>query len=170
MTLMNPVTVFLRTLLKSSAIFIGATAIFLHPALEWRGTAVDRTAVGAQQGAREAAVAGLIALLKDPEPGVRAQAADTLAQLEAHDAVDALIAAVKDTNTDVRRHVVDALGEIGDAKALDALTRALKDDDAGVRRHAAAAIAEVSGNGTGPRPHPHPHPHPHPLPVRAGVR
>ena len=165
---MSPFTVFFRTLLKSSAIFIGTAAIFLHPSLEWRGTAVDRTTVGAQQGAREAAVAGLIALLKDSEPGVRAQAADTLAELEAHDAVDALIAAVTDPNADVRRHVVDALGEIGDAKALDALTRALKDEDAGVRRHAAAAIAEVSGDGTGP--HPHPHPHPHVAPVRGGVR
>jgi HEAT repeat protein len=167
---MSPVTVFFRTLLKSSAVFIGAAAIFLHPSLEWRGTAVDRTAVGAQQGAREAAVAGLIALLKDPDPGVRSQAADTLAELEAHDAVDALIASVKDANVDVRRHVIDALGEIGDPKALDALTRALKDEDAGVRRHAAAAIAEVSGDGTGPRPHPHPHPHPHPMPIRAGAR
>ena len=46
---MNPVTVFFRTLLKSSAIFIGATAIFLHPSLEWRGAAIDRTTVGANR-------------------------------------------------------------------------------------------------------------------------
>ena len=36
---MSPVTVFFRTLLKSSAIFIGAAAIFLHPSLEWRSAA-----------------------------------------------------------------------------------------------------------------------------------
>ena len=30
---MSPVTVFFRTLLKSSAIFIGTAAIFLHPSL-----------------------------------------------------------------------------------------------------------------------------------------
>ena len=31
---MSPLTVFIRTLLKSSAIFIGTTAIFLNPRLE----------------------------------------------------------------------------------------------------------------------------------------
>jgi HEAT repeat protein len=167
---MSPVNVFFRTLLKSSAIFVGTAAIFLHPSLEWRGNALDRTTVGAQQGAREAAIAGLIALLKDPEAAVRAQAADTLGELEARDAVDALIAATSDANADVRRHVVDALGEIGDVKSLDALTHALKDTDAAVRRHAAAAIAEVGGDGTGPHPHPHPHPHPRPASVVVKAR
>ena len=32
---MSPLTVFVRTLMKSSAICLGAAAIFLHPSLEW---------------------------------------------------------------------------------------------------------------------------------------
>ena len=32
---MSPLTVFLRTLIKSSAIFLGAGAIFLNPSLDW---------------------------------------------------------------------------------------------------------------------------------------
>jgi HEAT repeat protein len=166
---MSPVTVFFRTLLKSSAIFIGTAAIFLHPSLEWRGSALDeRTTVGAQQAPAEAAIGGLIAALKDSDAGVRREAADALGVLDSRRAVPALIEAVKDADPDVRRHAIDALGEIGDSRALDALTKALKDEDATIRRHAAAAIAEVSGDGSGP--HPHPHPHPRPVPVRVRVQ
>ena len=32
---MTPLTVFVRTLMKTSAIFIGATAVILHPSLDW---------------------------------------------------------------------------------------------------------------------------------------
>jgi hypothetical protein len=55
---MSPVTVFFRTLLKSSAILVGAATIVLNPALEWRsatqatGSALPGTIVGAQQAAR----------------------------------------------------------------------------------------------------------------------
>ena len=35
---MTPVAVFVRTLMKTSAIFIGATAVMLHPSLEWRSS------------------------------------------------------------------------------------------------------------------------------------
>src|SRR5215469_17822646 len=107
---MNAVIVFFRTLMKSSAIFAGTAMIFLHPSLEWRGRALDRMTVGAQQGGREGAVAALIAALKDADAGVRVQAAAALAELKAHEAVDALIAATKDSNVDVRLHAVDALG------------------------------------------------------------
>jgi HEAT repeat protein len=80
---MSPVTVFFRTLLKSSAIFIGTAAIFLHPSLEWRGNALDRTTVGAQQGARQAAIAALVVALNDPDARVRSTAADALGELRA---------------------------------------------------------------------------------------
>ena len=62
---MSPVTVFFRTLLKSSAIFIGAATIFLNPGLEWRsgtqatGTAPRGTAVYTAQGGREGTVDAL---------------------------------------------------------------------------------------------------------------
>ena len=105
---MSPVAVFFRTLLKSSAIFIGAAAIFLNPALEWRaGHARDRrrargTAVGAAQAGSEAAVDGLIARLKDTDAGVRRAAAHALAQLNSRRAVPALAAALKDADADMR--------------------------------------------------------------------
>ena len=80
---MSPVAVFVRTLVKSSAIFIGAAAIFLNPALEWRSgsqaTGGSRgTAVSAGQAGSEAAIDGLIALLKDTDAGVRRAAVNAL--------------------------------------------------------------------------------------------
>ena len=39
---MTPLTVFFRTLLKSSAIFVGAGYIMLHPSLDMRSTAARR--------------------------------------------------------------------------------------------------------------------------------
>src|SRR4029078_3644290 len=95
---MTPATVFIRTLLKSSAIFIGATLIFLHPQLEWRSearTAADRrqgVGVSAGQASNEAAIDGLIALLKDPDAGVRRQAVRSLAALNRLSAAPALAA------------------------------------------------------------------------------
>ena len=65
---MSPVTVFFRTLVRTSAMFLGAAAMFLHPPLEWRA-ASHGTVVGAQQGASEAAIDGLIGLLKDTDAG-----------------------------------------------------------------------------------------------------
>ena len=35
---MTPLAVFVRTLRKSSAIFVGTAAIFLHPQLEFRSS------------------------------------------------------------------------------------------------------------------------------------
>ena len=78
---MSPVTVFFRTLLKSSAIFIGAATIFLNPGLEWRsgtqatGTASRGIIVQTAQGGREGTVDALIVALKDTDAGVRRQAA-----------------------------------------------------------------------------------------------
>ena len=42
---MSTLTVFLRTLMKTSAIFLGATAVMLHPSLNWSSS----RAVTAQQ-------------------------------------------------------------------------------------------------------------------------
>src|SRR3954447_11685037 len=102
---MSPVTVFFRTLLKSSAIFIGTAAIFLHPQLEWRSIAAragDGLSVGARQASNEAAIDGLIALLKDADAGVRRQAVRSLASLNSVRAVPSLAAAMKDGDPDMR--------------------------------------------------------------------
>ncbi|HEY7056995.1 MAG TPA: HEAT repeat domain-containing protein, partial [Vicinamibacterales bacterium] len=135
---MSPVTVFFRTLVRASAIFLGGAAMFLHPPLEWR--AASHGVVGAQQGTTEAAVDGLIALLKDTDAGVRRQAASSLAELGNTRAVPALAAAIKDADPDVRAHIVSALGEFADSRATGALAEALKDESVGVRERAASAL------------------------------
>ena len=119
---MSPLTVFLRTLLKSSAVFIGTAAIFLHPQLEFRAAS---TQVGARQAPREEAVDELIKALKDPDAGVRRQVARTLAQMHNTRAVPALAAALKDADPDMRAIIASALGELGDARAVPALREAL---------------------------------------------
>src|SRR5262245_18136183 len=118
-THMSPAAVFLRTLLKSSAIFIGTAAIFLHPSLEWRTAAQPEghagVAVGAQQSGSEAAVDALIVALKDTDAGVRREAARALAELNSRRAAPALAATLKDADDDMRATIVSALGELGDA-------------------------------------------------------
>ena len=169
---MSPAAVFVRTLLKSSAIFVGTALIFLHPSLEWRSNArpgASGTLVGAQQSGSEAAVDALIVALKDTDASVRREAARALAQLNSRRAAPALAAAMKDADDSMRATIVGALGEIGDSRALEPLTQALKDSDASVRRSAAAAIADLAGDGPHPHPNPHPHPHPRPIAVRPVV-
>src|SRR5262245_10380936 len=121
---MSPVTVFIKTLLKSSAIFVGATAIVLHPSLEWRtGVARGTTGVGvgAQQSGAEAAVDALIAALKDADAGVRRSAAHALAQLNSRRAVPALADAMKGADPEMRSTIVTTLGQLRDARAVPAL-------------------------------------------------
>src|SRR5215211_4338410 len=98
---MTPLTVFFRTLLKSSAIFIGAGYIMLHPSLDMRsGT---RGAVTAQKSPMEQLIGGLT----DEDPAVRRQAAASLARGQnsavaggqknaSEAAITALIGALKD--------------------------------------------------------------------------
>src|SRR5918993_221991 len=121
---MSPVTVFIRTLLKSSAIFIGVTAIFLHPQLEWRPASMQ-SVVGAGRAPKEEMVDKLIEALKDEDAGVRRQVARTLAQINNPRAVPALMAAMKDADADIRAIITSALGELGDTRALPALHDAL---------------------------------------------
>ena len=136
---MSPVTVFFRTLLKSSAIFIGAATIFLNPRLEWRlgtqasGSAPRGTAVETAQGGREATVDALVVALKDSDAGVRRQAARALAELNNRRAVPALAAAMKDADPELRSVIVSALGELGDSRGVPALRDALKDESVTIR-------------------------------------
>ena len=130
-------TVFVRTLLKTSAIFLGSTFVFLHPPLEWSSGRVT-----AQKSSVESAVDGLIAALRDADTGVRSQAAAALGRLGSRRSVPALIEAMKDA-PEVRRSAAKALGQIGDRAALPVLTAALQDDDPKVRRYAARAIAAI---------------------------
>src|SRR5262249_49183310 len=118
---MTPLAVFVRTLLKTTAIFIGATVVILHPSLEWTSARGPSLSVTAGQSPREGAVDGLVALLKDSDAGVRRQAAAALGEIGNARAVTGLTEALKDSDADVRQHALSALGEIGDARAVSAI-------------------------------------------------
>src|SRR5256885_15941233 len=60
---MSPFHVFCRTLQRSSAVFLGVAAIFLHPPLEW--SSASHGGLVAQQSGSEARVDALISALKD---------------------------------------------------------------------------------------------------------
>jgi len=151
---MSPTTVFFRTLLKSSAIFIGAAMIFLHPSLEWRGGAVDRATVGAQQGARDAAITGLVGALADENSDVRVAAIDALGDIGDLRALDALTHALKDSDPTIRRHAASAIARLS----------------AGSGSRFRSDLGPNPNPNPNPAPHPNPHPHPHPDPTRLHVR
>lgn len=136
---MTPVAVFLRSFLKTSAIFVGVSIVFLHPPLEWSAGSGEARA---QKSPIEAAVDGLLVALKDTDEDVRCQAAWALGRTGKTRAVDALIEALEDSPA-VRKQAIRALGEIGDPRALPALNAALKDEDPRIRRYAAKAISRI---------------------------
>ncbi|HEX5473987.1 MAG TPA: HEAT repeat domain-containing protein [Vicinamibacterales bacterium] len=138
---MTPLTVFVRTLVRSSALFLGVTIVFLHPTLDWT-TAGE--AARAQQGPTVSAVDGLAGVLTDSDAGVRLQAAAALGAIGSPRAVAALARALTDANPNVRARSATALGEIGDRAALDALAAARKDEDPTVRRCVVEAIALIT--------------------------
>ena len=137
---MSPLTVFIRTLLKSSAICLGIAIAIVQPTVR-----PDKNMAIAQKSPTQAATDGLIAALNDSDAGVRSYAAAALGQLRSREAVPALITAVRDKEVDVRRRALKALAEIGDRRAVDVATAALKDPDAGVRRAAVYVLAELGG-------------------------
>src|SRR5687768_15019327 len=120
---MSPIAVFFRTLMKTSAIFIGTTLVFLHPPLDWSG---GRAVTAVQSGA-ESVIDALTGALKDPDAGVRREAAAALGHRASRRAVPALIGALKDDDAQVRVRVISALGEIGDPTAVEALIGVLRD-------------------------------------------
>ena len=69
---MSTLTVFVRTLMKSSAIFMGAGHMMLHPSLNMRSGTAARSP---RSRARAKGADGLIGALKDSDAGVRRQAA-----------------------------------------------------------------------------------------------
>lgn len=97
--------------------------------------------------ARPAAPA-LAAALKDPDPGIRRNAARALGALgSGKESAAALAEALTDRDPTVRAAVAAALADLGpEAKsAADELAAALKSDDAEVRVYAAVALASVGG-------------------------
>ena len=134
---MSPLAVFVRTLLKSSAICFGIAIAVVQP------TVRPQRAI-AQKSPSHAATEGLIAALKDSDAGVRAHAATALGSLGNAVAVPALAAAVADESPEVRMRALAALGELEDTRGAAAATAALKDRDCEVRRQAAWAIGALA--------------------------
>ena len=73
---MSPLALFVRTVMKTSAICIGATWVVMHPTLDW--SASRATSLTAQPGPNGAAVQGLVAALGDEDGNVRREAAAAL--------------------------------------------------------------------------------------------
>jgi HEAT repeat protein len=137
---MSPLTVFIRTLLKSSAICFGIAIAVVQPTMR------PQRAI-AQKSPSQAATDALIAALKDSDAGVRAHAATALGSLGSAAAVPALTAAVADESPEVRLRALAALGELEDTRGAAAAIAALKDPDTGVRRAALYVLAEIGSGG-----------------------
>lgn len=85
----------------------------------------------------------LIQQLKDPDPEVRADAADIMREFKMQRAVPYLIEALDDEDSLVRDIAAEALGEIGGDKAVSALIAALRDDNADRRLFVGDALEEI---------------------------
>jgi HEAT repeat protein len=92
---------------------------------------------------RPAAVAALIAGLRDDIAQVRAEAAASLGALGDAAATAALVARLGDGDAAVRQAAAIALGSIGGADAFAPLAAALKDGPADLRFQAATSLVEV---------------------------
>lgn len=89
----------------------------------------------------------LIAALSDPDPKIRAAAAEALGEMDHGDAMAPLGRALEqDRDADVRTAAAEAMGEQGDATSLVPLGKALvQDADSDVRAAAAEALGEIGG-------------------------
>ena len=105
---MTPLAVFIRTLLRTSAIFIGTTMVFLHPPNEWTGA---RT-VSAGPSGREMAVDALISVMNDSDAGVRRQVAASLGTSANARALPALRMMLHDAEPAVRRAALASINKI----------------------------------------------------------
>jgi len=116
---MSPLAVFVRTLLRTSAIFIGTMLVFLHPPSEWSAGRItlagERTVTAAKSGSEMA--------------------------------VDALIGVINDSDAGVRRQAAASLGTIANPRALPALRMMLNDAEPAVRRAALASINKIERRG-----------------------
>ena len=102
---MTPLAFFLRTLWKTSAIFLGVTLVFVNP-LHWT---LPQQAVTAQKSPKQAAIDGLIAALNDRDRSVRRTAASSLEYIGGATA-NPVLAALRE---DQAREVSDLTRDLG---------------------------------------------------------
>ena len=98
------------------------------------------------------AVRALVGRLKsDPEPQVRANAALSLADIDARAELDTLVAATADQEPTVRQMALLGVGELAEPEHADAraaATRGLVDPLPAVRYQAVVALARLLGDGS----------------------
>ncbi|MES1188897.1 MAG: HEAT repeat domain-containing protein [Myxococcales bacterium] len=104
------------------------------------------------RGGSDDAVRALVARLKsDPEPQVRANAALSLADIDARAELDVLVAATSDQEPAVRQMALLGVGELAEpehTEARAAATRGLVDRLPAVRYQAVVALARLLGDGS----------------------
>ncbi len=88
-------------------------------------------------------VASLVKTLRDPDPGVRKEAATALGRLRAKSAVPGLIAALDDEYAGVRASAASALGRLKDVSSVEPLIGALSDTSRTVRKQVLSALSNL---------------------------
>lgn len=83
-------------------------------------------------------------MLKDPVPGVRIAAAESIEKLEAISSVTGIIATLKNGDMGARVGAIYALGEIGGEKVLPPLVYCARRPEADIRSAAAAALGRLA--------------------------
>lgn len=94
------------------------------------------------------AVAGISAVVKDPNVAVRRSAVWALGELEDASVVPALLTMVRDEDADVRKHTAEALGQLKSTSAIDGLTSLTRDANADVRVSAVNALGQLEDQRT----------------------
>ena len=85
----------------------------------------------------------LVALMHDPDPGLRMQVALALGERQTPGAVEALIGALEDPDVNVRFHAIEALGRMRAGDAVDALADIAESDDFFLVFPAVDALARI---------------------------
>lgn len=93
----------------------------------------------------------LIALMNDPDPGLRMQAALALGERQTPAAIDALIGALTDPDVNVRFHAIEALGRLRAVDAADAIADVAETEDFFLVFPAVDALARIHDPRVVPR-------------------
>jgi HEAT repeat protein len=91
----------------------------------------------------ETAADQLISLLEDPDWKVRYRAAEALGLMHCQKAVPGLVISLEDEKDHVRYMAAKSLGEIGDSSVVQPLTRRLRDENEFVRKISAGALVKL---------------------------
>ncbi|HEX2250919.1 MAG TPA: HEAT repeat domain-containing protein [Gemmatimonadales bacterium] len=86
----------------------------------------------------------------DPEPGLRAQAFDTLARVRSRGAGRSALKGMADPDPEVRTAAIRLLGEVGDHAVLDPLRHATRDPEPTIRAAAARALGKIGDRAAEP--------------------